>query len=168
MKKGLRRTPLHLFPKRSAVRTLALMKKGLRRCPTLDADRFSQRSNTCPDEEGIKTQPPGSGVGFGSSSSNTCPDEEGIKTHVVRFEVAPQRVRTLALMKKGLRLLAESITNNWPLVRTLALMKKGLRPRRTNAEPRHHTVRTLALMKKGLRHLRRLRRQIYKAFEHLP
>ena len=36
------------------------------------------RSNTCPDEEGIKT--PVGGVVQRGGRSNTCPDEEGIKT----------------------------------------------------------------------------------------
>ena len=59
-------------------------------------------SDSCPDEEGIKTahrlaQNPA------EPGSDSCPDEEGIKTHFVAQVPPTGGVRTLALMKKGLR-----------------------------------------------------------------
>ena len=60
-------------------------------------------------------------------SSDSCPDEEGIKTFREYFtQKMYYEVRTLALMKKGLRLSLDALF--WRSgVRTLALMKKGLR-----------------------------------------
>ena len=76
--------------------------------------------------------------------SNSCPDEEGIKT--------------------PLMLLPPST----PFVRTLALMKKGLRPTLTLLCRLHHRVRTLALMKKGLRPAISWREVRFLVFELLP
>ena len=53
-------------------------------------------------------------------------------------------------MKKGLRLGVDGVNDAAFLVRTLALMKKGLRPGDADGSGERQ-VRTLALMKKGLR-----------------
>ena len=150
------------------------MKKGLRREPERQV-RSGSGSDSCPDEEGIKTRPRPPLEGRSSCSdscpdeegiktcwrhvdhpaiagSDSCPDEEGIKTMGPYSESTCERVRTLALMKKGLRPVSELLFDRIersdscpdeegiktphccpcarrPPVRTLALMKKGLRPR---------------------------------------
>ena len=55
MKKGLRQPDLVVLHTPFSVRTLALMKKGLRRDVAHSRTR-RQGSDSCPDEEGIKTR----------------------------------------------------------------------------------------------------------------
>ena len=126
MKKGLRRLVDGHQLNPSLVRTLALMKKGLRLDRAVGYRTAVPGSDSCPDEEGIKTtwtrgHPP-------ARRSDSCPDEEGIKTRLRRTTRPRSRVRTLALMKKGLRRRKGGARQD-QRVRTLALMKKGLRRR---------------------------------------
>jgi len=129
------------------VRTVDLMKKGLRRldghpCPGMvcqnrrpDEEGIKTRQNEAvlphvgqnrrPDEEGIKTplcapackkysqnrRPDEEGIKTagkrmigGAFSQNRRPDEEGIKTFLPGTLSTPASVRTVDLMKKGLRL----------------------------------------------------------------
>ena len=57
MKKGLRQVAVAIQEDFRAVRTLALMKKGLRQ-PAGALEVAECRSDSCPDEEGIKTSEP--------------------------------------------------------------------------------------------------------------
>jgi len=129
------------------------MKKGLRpRRQT--CCRPQARQNRRPDEEGIKTihhlllQLP--------QCQNRRPDEEGIKTWICSI-LCDKKVRTVDLMKKGLRLARVKTTfriasqNRRPdeegiktyygskfpgkSVRTVDLMKKGLRRRKFRLPP---------------------------------
>ena len=81
---------------------------------------------------------------------NARPDEEGIETRLLVLHLKLLDVRTLALTKKGLRLVPLKDEGDLGLVRTLALTKKGLRPGFV-VNHSHDCVRTLALTKKGLR-----------------
>ena len=56
------------------------MKKGLRRVSTDNVSCYPASLKTCPDEEGIKTDP-SVGILLGGCPLKTCPDEEGIKTY---------------------------------------------------------------------------------------
>ena len=60
-------------------------------------------------------------------------------------------VRTIALIKKGLRLYLFVFMNEAVIARTIALIKKGLRLLQTNLTSVLKSVRTIALIKKGLR-----------------
>ena len=60
-------------------------------------------------------------------SQNRRPDEEGIKTFVPSSLLSLNSVRTVDLMKKGLRHIFSTSFTKAP-VRTVDLMKKGLRP----------------------------------------
>ena len=132
------------------VRTHALMKKGLRLSFCAEFQRRS-RSNTCPDEEGIKTCN-GSCTRHSTAvrthalmkkglrqethrdmralgSSNTCPDEEGIKTIGVElFHKGVTRSNTCP-DEEGIKTSSLPRAPVGHVVRTHALMKKGLRQR---------------------------------------
>ncbi len=103
MKKGLRPRSSNSSSASTGVRTLALMKKGLRQLYSRRRSCALLCSNACPDEEGIKTT---TTCAFSTRvlRSNACPDEEGIKTSQIARSARLLVVRTLALMKKGLRL----------------------------------------------------------------
>jgi len=75
------------------------MKKGLRH---FRHDNLQKKvgQNRRPDEEGIKTS--NRRKYFLSNRQNRRPDEEGIKTRQM-YGIQQQPVRTVDLMKKGLR-----------------------------------------------------------------
>jgi len=83
------------------VRTVDLMKKGLRRLKEVKVNIVLRQ--------------------------NRRPDEEGIKTKEKLSLLSPGRVRTVDLMKKGLRRKTLDMVH-LQKVRTVDLMKKGLRP----------------------------------------
>ena len=90
-------SPFGWYP--GQVRTVDLMKKGLRPCSDVDVNQ-SFRQNRRPDEEGIKT--PYRPNYVVCLRQNRRPDEEGIKT-AAGLNVYDPNVRTVDLMKKGLR-----------------------------------------------------------------
>ena len=76
------------------------MKKGLRLLARATM-RANGGQNRRPDEEGIKTLLPGA---FNQLvGQNRRPDEEGIKTPRCKITDCIKQVRTVDLMKKGLR-----------------------------------------------------------------
>jgi len=85
---------------RQHVRTVDLMKKGLR-LGYVAIILVSFCQNRRPDEEGIKTDWPSPNRPL-KYRQNRRPDEEGIKTPVGNG-IGPRIVRTVDLMKKGLR-----------------------------------------------------------------
>ena len=106
MKKGLRPTNSSQAVKRTEVRALALMKKGLRPGSLFVLARTQGRVRALAlMKKGLRR---GLGGGLGGLGG----------------------VRALALMKKGLRLLSLDFLTDLSEVRALALMKKGLRPSR--------------------------------------
>ena len=81
---------------------------------------------------------------------NRRPDEEGIKTLLEQVPTPWCGVRTVDLMKKGLRPVPFRVFVGF-VVRTVDLMKKGLRPSFPDDNQFGKCVRTVDLMKKGLR-----------------
>ena len=79
MKKGLRQYSARVMPWSASVRTVDLMKKGLRLC-RLKCVLRRCRQNRRPDEEGIKTLVYDEIVHV--VGQNRRPDEEGIKTRL--------------------------------------------------------------------------------------
>ena len=129
-----------------AVRSVALISKGLRHIPDLLKGN-ANRPIGCPDIKGIKTIP------FRSCMTRPrpigCPDIKGIKTHAAARPSAQEGVRSVALISKGLRpALLSALTAR--SVRSVALISKGLRPVRS-LQPSGARVRSVALISKGLR-----------------
>ena len=172
MKKGLRRhTACHLLlhldfnrrPDEEGIKT------GSGRCGG-QRGHFNRR----PDEEGIKTATAGSESalrlnfnrrpdeeGIKTAAVRECPsrmhfnrrpDEEGIKTNAAKRSRQVMPISTADLMKKGLRLEANSTVLSGPTISTADLMKKGLRPVARSGSARR-CISTADLMKKGLTHL---------------
>ena len=78
MKKGLRRSPLRRAARGHWVRTVALMKKGLRLAVIDPPDPVARVRTVALMKKGLRRF--GSGCHPALPSSNSRPDEEGIKT----------------------------------------------------------------------------------------
>ena len=109
----------------SLVRTVDLMKKGLRPDHT-PSPSTGHGQNRRPDEEGIKTRPAMRSVAS-MWGQNRRPDEEGIKTPVFAA-IAASGGQNRRPDEEGIKTGVGGIHPTTSGVRTVDLMKKGLRP----------------------------------------